>query len=234
MRLDNSRRSLRRPALTRDAGDHAQGSRATGRSNTTRILHLLLVLSVLHQLISSQFISRPLPGDAPSTLFMLHEYIGLASFVLVFVFWIWTLLRHGETRLAKLFPWFSPRQIEAAARDAFALAQAMIRRDVSNHGSGDMASAVHGLGLLAFTGMAMTGTAYFLLHGTALARDAMHLHGALSKLMWIYLFGHAGMAALHHLLGSDILMRMFWIGRKRGSPLRSETAAIPMRRPPAE
>jgi hypothetical protein len=26
-------------------------------------------------------------------------------------------------------------------------------------------------------------------------------------------FGHAGLAALHHLLGSDILLRMFWIRR---------------------
>jgi hypothetical protein len=31
--------------------------------------------------------------------------------------------------------------------------------------------------------------------------------------MWAYLIGHAGLAALHHLLGSDILLRMFWIRR---------------------
>lgn len=213
MRLHSPRHILRRSVLARNAVYQTPGAGTVRRSNATRVLHLLLLITVIHQLASSQFIERPMPGEAPSLLFSLHEYIGMASFAVVLAFWIWALVRQGETRLGKLFPWFSPRAAWDVVQDAIAQVMAVLRRDLTHEGSGDMASAVHGLGLLTVTAMAATGTVYFLFRGNALAHQALSLHGAIANLMWVYLFGHAGIAALHHLLGSDILRRMFWIGR---------------------
>jgi cytochrome b561 len=213
MRLHSPRHILRRSVLARDAVYHAPSVGTVRRSNATRVLHLLLLVTVIHQLASSQFISRPIPGEAPSLLYSLHEYIGMASLAVVLAFWIWTLVRQGETKFTKLFPWFSPRAALGVVQDALSQLRAILRRDLMYEGNGDMASAVHGLGLLAVTAMAATGTVYFLFRGNPLAHQALALHSAIANLMWVYLFGHAGIAALHHLLGSDILRRMFWIGR---------------------
>jgi cytochrome b561 len=182
-------------------------------SHLTRILHLLLLLAVLNQLITSQLIQRPLPGDAPSALFSLHEYVGLATFVIVFAFWLWTLLRRGETRFVRLFPWFSPRHMKALVVDTLGQLHRLSHGDPSDHDGGAMASAVHGLGLAVMTGMAVTGTLYFFMSGP-LAHTALSLHSLMANLVWAYLISHSAMAALHHLLGSDILVRMFWLSRK--------------------
>ena len=71
------------------------------RSWLTRAIHFLMLLVVLHQrLVGSQFIERPLPGDTPAWPYMLHEYIGLTGLVVVAMFWLWALLRRGETQSA--------------------------------------------------------------------------------------------------------------------------------------
>ncbi len=202
----------RRAVLAPDALYRRAATHGVVRSQATRALHLLLLLAVLHQLISSKFISRPLPGDAPSTLYTLHEYIGIASLGIVCAFWLWTFVRHGETRIVKLLPWLSPHGIAAVVEDAVDLIRAVLRRDVSGESSGALASAVHGLGLLVVTAMASTGTAWFFSSGHV-AHYAMALHSLVANFMWAYLIGHSGLAALHHLLGSDILRRMFWIRR---------------------
>jgi cytochrome b561 len=188
-------------------------------SDMTRILHLLLLLAVLHQLISSQFIERPIPGDAPSLLFSLHEYIGLATFLIVFLFWIWTLIRNGESKLGKLLPWFSRARLRSLAQEILGQLRQLRCGDFSDKSSGAVASAVHGLGLLVVTAMALTGAIYFFAKGSAYARTALDVHSLMANLMWAYLIGHTSLAALHHLLGSDILARMFWLRRRWPSSL---------------
>jgi cytochrome b561 len=184
----------------------------TARSHTTRAMHGLLLLAVVFQLVSSKVISRPLPGDAPSTLYSLHEYIGMASLGIVGAFWLWTLVRHGETSFTKLFPWVFPRRIVEIVQDVVDQFKAIRNRDFSLESSGALASAVHGLGLLVVTAMATTGTVVFFSAGSV-AHEALDLHRLVANLMWAYLIGHGGIATLHHLLGSDLLRRMFWIRR---------------------
>jgi cytochrome b561 len=213
MRFLSPTQVARRAVLARDAIYQRADTHGAGRSHATRALHLLLLVTVVHQLISSKVIHRPLPGDAPSLLYRLHEYIGIASLGVVLAFWLWTLLRHGETKLGALVPWLSRRRIVAIIDDIVAQGRAMRQGDFSGESSGALASAVHGLGLLTVTAMAATGTVYFVMHGTGTAREALSLHRTVANLMWAYLIGHAGMATLHHLLGSDILRRMFWIRR---------------------
>lgn len=204
---------LRRGMLSRSAIYQRTAHGAERRSHATRVLHLSLLLAVIYQLASSQFMSRPFPGAPPSALYALHEYIGMGSFALVLVFWIWTLVRRGETKIGRLFPWFSPRAIGAVIQDALVQLASLVQRDPFVESDGAFASAVHGLGLLTLTGMAATGTLYFVLIGSSLGHLALDLHKTIANLMWIYLFGHAGIAMLHHLLGHDILRRMFWLRR---------------------
>lgn len=210
----------------------SHGHMARHLSNLTRILHLLLLLAVINQLLSSQFISRPLPGEAPSWLFLSHEYVGMASFALVLAFWLWVMVRRGETRLRSLIPWFSRGALRALMRDTLIRLQALLHRRRPDRESGEMASAVHGLGLLTATGMAATGTAYFILRGSPLASTVLDLHGALANLMWIYLFGHAGVATLHSLFGSNILGGMFGFGAasSRGTGARQAAYATARKR----
>lgn len=221
----------RRAIFARNALYQRASAHDAARSHATRVLHLLLLLAVIHQLISSQFISRPLPGDAPSTLYSLHEYIGIASLGIVFAFWLWTLVRHGETKLAKLVPWLSGRGIMAVIRDCVGQLKAIRHGNVPEESDGALASAVHGLGLLVVSAMAVTGTVYFVAHGSETAHYALKMHSLLANLVWAYLIGHASVAVVHHLLGSDILRRMFWIARgitittprRRNARTKSET-----------
>ncbi len=205
---------LRRASLSRTAlywGVEGHGS--ARRSHATRILHVLLLLSVINQLLSSQLMHHPLPGDPPPALFALHEYVGMASLVFVLVFWLWALIRHGETKIDRLFPWLCPSSIRAVFRDAVVQFRGILRADPFVESDGAFASAVHGLGLVTLTAMAATGTVFFLTNGSIVAHDAMKLHKLIANLMWAYLFGHAGIAVLHHLLGHDVIKRMFWLRR---------------------
>jgi cytochrome b561 len=203
-----------RSVLSKRAVYQPATGHAVKRSNLTRLLHLVLLAAVLHQLIGSEFLSRPLPGEAPSLLFRLHEYIGIGSFGIVLAFWVWTAARHGETRLAELFPWASPRRTREIFSDIICQSRELPGAALFDRVSQVLASTIHGLGLLVVTAMAATGTVYFLASG-ALAHDALALHRLICNLMWAYLIGHAAIALLHHLLGSDILRRMFWIKRGR-------------------
>ncbi len=180
------------------------------RSQATRAIHLLLLLVVLNQLAGSQFMRRPFPGDPPGTLYALHEYVGLASLAVVAAFWVWTLVRRGETRLGRLLPWFSIARLRDVAADVAAQLRRVARGRFPDDADGAFASAVHGLGLLAVTSMAATGSLFFFAQGTPVAHAALSLHKLIANLVWAYLFAHAGLAVLHHVLGSDILSRMFW------------------------
>jgi len=78
-----------------------------------------------------------------------------------------------------------------------------------------LATAVHGLGLLTVTAMAVTGAAFALLGlPKDQARLVLEIHKLIANLMWAYLIGHAGLAVLHQLVGQPALKRIFG----RGAP----------------
>jgi cytochrome b561 len=212
-----------RPARSAVRRTPLPAPRPEARSNTTRVIHLLLLLAALHQLIGSQFIERPMPGDAPAWPYVMHEYVGLGTLGVVLAFWVWTLLRHGETRLGRLFPWISASGVGAVLADIAAQGHRLAKGRLPDEGDGTLASAIHGLGLLTITAMAVTGAGFFFVDGTALGRSALAVHRLLANLMWAYLIAHAGLAALHQLLGADMVARMFW-GRSRRD-------AAPLKRP---
>lgn len=154
------------------------------RSVATRLLHLLLLLAVVHQLVNSQFIRRPHPGDPPSLLWALHQYVGVTALLAVSAFWV--------------------------AADVAKYARSIVAGKLVDDRDSAFAEAVHGLGLLVVSMMAVTGTIWLLTAtGTAFGRTALNVHKLFANLMWAYLVAHAGLAVLHHLLGSDIFSRMF-------------------------
>jgi len=192
---------------------------AIARSHATRILHLALIATVLHQLIGSNFMERPLPGDDPGLPFLLHEGVGMGGFGLVLLFWLWTLLRdRRETSLARLMPWLSSSGRRAVLADIGASLRGLARLEAPPGGHAALAGAVHGLGLLTLTALALTGASWFLLFaGTPLGGIVIGMHGFFANLMWAYLIGHASVAILHHAVGDEVLSGMFWF-RRRGRP----------------
>ena len=187
------------------------------RSHATRALHLLVLLTVLHQLLSSLVMERPLPGEDPDWAFALHTWIGAAGLGILALFWLWTLARDGsETRPSALFPWFSPARllaIVAELRDVFSDLRMLRRPSFAMDG---VASAVHGLGLMLATFMAASGVAWFyVFQGSPAGRIVLQMHKLGGNAMWAYLIGHATMALAHQALGDDVFGRMFWVRRPR-------------------
>lgn len=179
----------------------------------TRILHLLLLLAVLHQLIGSTFMEEPKPGLSEDPLFQFHEWGGLTSLGLVSVFWLWAIVRRGETSFGALLPWFSAHRLAEVWTDLKSHGQALMRFRLPDDRTGALASAVHGLGLLIVTAMALTGAAS-LVATDGVAEPIHELHKFLGNFMWAYLVGHASLAVIHHVAGSDVLRQMFSWGTR--------------------
>ncbi len=71
-----------------------------------------------------------------------------------------------------------------------------------------LASAVHGLGLLAALSMGASGAWLYTL--AIPGGIVLELHKIVANLMWAYVVGHAGLAVLHQLTGHRMLQRMFF------------------------
>jgi len=190
---------------------------STTRSHATRFLHLALLLIVLHQLLSSTVMERPMPGDEPGWPYALHQQVGLVGLGVLALFWLWTLVRSPlETPLARLLPWASRSRATAVFDDVARLLRALRSFRAPPLELDALASAVHGLGLLVASALALSGAAWFCFFaGTPYGRMAMGVHKLSANLMWAYLIGHALVALVHHALGDDIFSRMFWVKRRR-------------------
>ncbi|MEQ8345934.1 MAG: cytochrome b/b6 domain-containing protein [Sneathiellaceae bacterium] len=188
-------------------------ARLTRHSRATRVVHFGLAISVIVQLLTSLAMNAARSGHPEDTLFMLHEYSGLAALGFVLLFWLVVTVRRTGTATARLLPWFS-------AGD-----RRLVWQDIRHHSlylrrgalppcddAGPMASAIHGLGLLLMTLMAGLGTIWFALEvsGSAgqLAGAAIEVHKLFGNLAWAYLAGHTSLALLHHMCGEARLRQM--------------------------
>lgn len=210
-----------------------------GRSVMTRALHALLAMAVIYQLASSLYMEGPRhgreAGGLPGLLFNVHEWVGLASLGVVLMFWLWALLRRGETGLGALIPWFSRSRRAALKTDLLRHLQAFGEFKIPDHRAhAPLPDAIHGLGLLLVSAMAATGTFFYVGHDDTglvktLANEAKELHETLANVVWAYLIGHAGMALLHSATDHDIIQAMFGLRHKgevsealpKGDPSRS-------------
>lgn len=180
----------------------------TGKSATTKILHWLAALTIIAQLGLSLVMQSPgrnRPGDS---FFEIHEKVGIAATVILITFWIWSIARSGETRLVAFFPWLSIKQLGLVASDAKRILAPL------QHGQNErpFASAVHGLGLIIATIMALSGIlGYFI----ASARSLLGVHETAAPLMWAYLIGHVVISIVHELKGERVIGPMMSISSKK-------------------
>lgn len=189
---------------------------AQKHTRVTRMFHGGLALSILIQLLTSLVMQGPddvQPGDL---LFQIHRFSGITATGLAFALWLVILMRGRGTDLGALLPWFSTARLLALGADLRAHGAALIRLRLPTHDpKAALPAAVHGLGLLLISAMALSGTVYFLqvTFGFHSAEPdgmwAMTVHLALANLVWAYLIGHAGLGVLHHILRSASLGEMW-------------------------
>ena len=186
---------------------------------TTRWLHAGLALTVLIQLVSSQLMVVPEPGQIPTapgdTLFELHRWSGITVVCLLLLHWLWLLSGHLANDWGHLFPWFSRRRMDRLMADLKSLPH-WLRDGFPDQQKETlpMAGAVHGLGLLTVSGMATTGSTIFFIMApdggmAPIVVFIAEIHSFIANFMWAYLFGHAGIAILHQWRESPLISDMF-------------------------
>ncbi len=185
----------------------------------TRLFHMMLAMAIVVQVITSLSMTAPLEGRHEDWLFVVHEYSGIASLLLALGFWLVVAFRRRGTQVALLYPWFSLIRRQALWKDLNDIWKDIKRLKAPEyHIENPLASAVHGLGLLLMSAMAVSGSLYFFAMrigatGNTWASIDIELHGILASFVWIYLFGHAGLAAIHHYSRQMSLSEM-WSLRK--------------------
>jgi len=161
-----------------------------------RVLHLLVILLVASQLITSDFVdldhARRI-GDSVSFDFGTWTHIlpGLTLAVIATIFVLTELFRHG---LKYFFPyvWGDLSQLKTDVRT-------LANRRLPETASGGLPAVIQGLGLGALTLTLLSGLSWFLLvqAGSGLAHAAIELHQMLTGLVVAYVIGHGGMGVLH-------------------------------------
>jgi len=183
----------------------------------TRFLHIGLVLTVTVQLFISLVMTAPDHTGTPiSTLaFDMHQVFGLAALGIVLLHWAWSIFSRADGGLKHLFP-----VSKQARQQVFAEISDLKSGKFPETGKkGGFVGLIHGLGLLAVTGVAITGGFLFVLFPEtgepgALAESFAELHEGVAALVWAYWIGHAGMALLHHYSGHDVVKKMFSLQTK--------------------
>jgi cytochrome b561 len=185
----------------------------------TRWLHAGIALGVVVQLFCSLFMDVPAPGrplpQAGYRLFLIHRWSGITVVSLVILHWLWSLSGHVAGGWGHLFPWFSGPRMQRLVSDI---------KDVPKWLQGEfpdqqeetiaLAGAIHGLGLLTVSAMALSGAVIFFGMGpdgsmsrlVALVRQG---HMYMGNVMWVYFLGHVGIAVLHQARGERLITHMF-------------------------
>lgn len=184
----------------------------------TRFLHLGLVLTVTAQLFVSTVMVAPDPedGQVGNFLYGIHETVGMVALSIVLVHWLWSLVSYADGGLKHLFPWG-----EEGRKQVVADFKALSRMEFSQGGNrGGLAGLVHGLGLLAVTGIAITGgVLFFSLPESGdvgfMVDGIAELHEVMATFVWAYWIGHGGIALLHHMNGHDTLKKIFRFGKAK-------------------
>ena len=181
----------------------------------TRWAHVFLASAIIIQLLTSLVMEGPHRGRPGDVIFTVHEVSGIGALFFAFAFWCAVVARRRATPVALLFPWFSANRIRDVIRDGMDQLAQIVRLQLPNYEEeSPLASAVHGLGLVLMSVMAITGTIWFVnetwVHSTAtLLRIDMWMHHLLANLVWAYLIGHALLALVHHVAGQSSLATMW-------------------------
>lgn len=183
-------------------------------SRVTRFLHWGLAATVTLQLFFSLIMEMPTSGELENGLgpmfFEAHEFVGLTALLFVVLHWLW-LFRAPDISFAFLFP-FSADGYKKLLEDI----RMLLDRKLLKGGpkAGGLVGLVHGFGLLAATGMVITGgTIFALIETNKISSSFGHIvieaHESIAGLIAIYWVAHTAMALFHHLAGEDTVRSMF-------------------------
>ena len=192
---------------------------APRHARATRLVHMGLALSIIVQLLTSLVFVAPSPTATGNIWFAAHAYVGLAAFGFVLLFWLVLTARRIGTTPGLLFPWFNGARLAALWADTKVHLAALTRfRLPVFDAHAPLASAVHGLGVLLMTAMALTGTIYYVINtgnpdAGGLVGVVMLVHKTLANLVWAYLIGHAGLGVVHHFASNQSLGEMWSLRR---------------------
>ena len=191
----------------------------------TRWLHAGIALGVMVQLFSSLLMEPPAPGhpfaEPGYRFFLVHRWSGISVVTLVILHWIWGLSGNVTGGWGHLFPWFSGPRLRNLISDL---------KDVPKWLQGNfpdqreetiaLAGAIHGLGLLAVSAMALSGATIFFgmgPHGSMsrLVAVVKEGHMYMGNVLWVYFCGHVGIALLHQWHGDRLISSMFNLAAKK-------------------
>ena len=150
-------------------------------------------------------------GELPFRHLLFHAHMWVGMFATIIVIAFWTQVFYNKSIRSHLFP-YSGEYLENICRDIKGLAD---RRLPPSGMRGGLPGMIHGLGLLAVTGMALLGFIMFFLipnYGVAAPisfyQIPKKLHDFLSSFVWLYWWGHISMATLHA-AKSPAILRIF-------------------------
>ncbi len=177
----------------------------------TRLIHWALLISVLFQQFSSIWMS----DQGTQFLFPYHRMIGALAAAVVLVFW---LNSYALYHFRELFPWGKQARAQVL-RELSGLLQRQLPASGNRIG---LSSFIHGLGILALSGCAVTGMIMFSMippgHSgppddpMAFTRYTLQ-HKFFGELLWVYVSGHVAFALIHQLKGDKVFRAIFYLGR---------------------
>jgi len=175
------------------------------------------MLAVLIQLGSEQLMKVPKPGETVQpieAIFLgLHEWNGFIALAIVAFYLMY--LSNNNDDWKRLFPLMSISGCKGLWQEIRSDIPGWLTGRLKNPGESHyIAGTVHGLGILLLIGLGSTGIMIFMgLESSGEANEDIKLlralHANLGTLIWIYMFGHTGMAIIHQLKGHNVFGEMF-------------------------
>ena len=182
---------------------------------TIRLLHWAIALTVTFQQLTPIWMSDP----GSQFLFPYHRIVGAVVALLLFFFWLY---QYAFYDLKVLFPWGKESR-KVVLKETLGLFKLKLPR--SGHQVG-LSSFVHGLGLLALTGCAVTGMIMFSMippgssgpadDPIAFTRYTLQ-HKFFGEMLWYYWIGHVAFAVIHQFAGDNVFGAMFGRGSQADS-----------------
>jgi cytochrome b561 len=188
----------------------------TKHNHKTRLLHAIIAILVIIQLYSIYAVENKFYNDPIRTvLWNFHKYGGLVAFVALFSFWIVILTRSGGTSVTELFPWVSLRALKNLCYDIFHYIKSIMQFKIPEHTNpSPLASAIHGLGIIIMSVMAISGVNRYVVYEfsitkTPLIKYISGLHHTFADYAWIYLGIHVFVALINHIFKKQKLSSMW-------------------------
>lgn len=183
----------------------------------TRVMHLLMIITVAFQLFSGLFMQVPEPGKIVGWTYIIFSwhiiFFGWLAFLLGGVY---ASIRFSEPgQWHRLMPWFSKKGragfIESVKKELPGIFTGKLPLPEKQ---GQLAGAMHGLGFTLLICMGLTGA--YVMNGVrsdgSMTTDMLlflDLHSMFGILIWAFLILHVSMVVYHLILGHTHILDIF-------------------------